>query len=179
MATLFTIIGIDDPSSPRTLSLPCSSFLLSTMYHIYFLYLFYSLANNSYISDYWPKGQEHLHRSQYFRAFNLWGLMKLQRSLRSWGKENSRCAIKLIHYSVKQSRVQLPGKSPETNSISFQLKQFSSAYRSYCLYNYVSLRLAEPFNLEWGYSRLTDVLLLWAKTRNSILFSQILQTDKM
>ena len=40
MATLFTIIGIDDPSSPRTLSLPCSSFLLSTMYHIYFLYLF-------------------------------------------------------------------------------------------------------------------------------------------
>ena len=90
--------------------------------------------------------------------------MKLQRSLRSWGKENSRCAIKLIHYSVKQSRVQLPGKSPETNSISFQLKQFSSAYRSYCLYNYVSLRLAEPFNLEWGYSRLTDVLLLWVWT---------------
>lgn len=38
---------------------------------------------------------------------------------------NSHCAIKLIHYSVKQSRVQLPGKSPETNSISFQLKQFS------------------------------------------------------
>ena len=102
---------------------------------IYFLYLLYSLANNSCISNYWPKGQEHLHRSQYFRAFNLWGLKKLQRSLRSWGKVNSHCAIKLIHYSVKQSRVQLPGKSPETNSISFQLKQFSFAYRSYCLYN--------------------------------------------
>ena len=134
---------------------------ISTHSPIYFLYLLYSLANNSYISDYWPKVQEHLHRSQYFRAFNLWGLMKLRRYLRSRGKENSHCAIKLIHFSVKQSRVQLPGKSPETNSISFQLKQFSSAYRSYCLHNYVSLGLAEPFNLEWGYSRLTDVLLLW------------------
>lgn len=44
------------------------------------------------------------------------------------------------------------------------MKIFFFAYRSYCFYNFVSLKLAEPFNLEWGCSRLTDVLTLWVWT---------------
>lgn len=40
----------------------------------------------------------------------------------------------------------------------FPFRSNTFGYRSYCLYNYVSLELAEPFNLDWDYSRLTDVL---------------------
>ena len=35
------------------------------------------------------------------KIFDSWGLMKLQKSLRSWGKGNSSYTINLIYYSVK------------------------------------------------------------------------------
>lgn len=78
-------------------------------------------------------------------------------------KENSSYTRSLIH----DSEIKLCSASRKTirNKQHFhQIKHLFFGYRSYCLYNYVSWKLAEPFDLDWDSSRRTDVLTLQAWT---------------